>query len=222
MAVLAYMIATFGLQRSLEILELTRGERDAARFIVHRADAPRFERLLGEMGLQTARYPQPLTSIHAPTAERHEYARPSQRGELIILYAAHRDPARFSLNEGHHAAMGNILGYPACCVEHFIAEERRFEENPHVVLVHPGSAALHAFYARSEFTAFPYVFNLLDAHEGRAYLSHIPCTADCSGSLMRGKQRARILEDLDPYLADELRRAHQGMRWYANRRLHFF
>ncbi len=83
------------------------------------------------------------------------------------------------------ADLGQILGYPACCVDFFT---RRFSENNPNLQLEPTNA----------FT------NLTKRDQDHVVISHFPCSSDCQESIDLGKKYVDILIQFDKDRAEEL------------------
>jgi hypothetical protein len=91
----------------------------------------------------------------------------------------------------HTFALGLALGYPYCCCRRAAAV---------------GDAALDAFAETLRFTDFCGRFKMISPRgyrDGRALISHIPCSSRCVNSLQMAEALARKL-NLKPHMPDFL------------------
>ena len=89
----------------------------------------------------------------------------------------------------HTAALGALLGYPACCVAAFSRLERRW----------PNRIPIH--HAARRTTRFMHRLNNLSLARF-SYISWFPCGYDCAESLALADRVAEILGALNPALID--------------------
>ena len=81
--------------------------------------------------------------------------------------------------------LGLLLGYPSCCVEHFISHFSAANPNPQIVSSNP-------------FT------NISQREQDCVLISHFPCSADCQESIALGKKYLEILKNVDQDRAKEI------------------
>jgi hypothetical protein len=88
----------------------------------------------------------------------------------------------------NHRDLGRLLGYPDCCISHFITQFSSDNPNPEV-------------HSDNPFT------NISLRRDDIVLISHFPCSADCAKSIEIGKRHWEALAMYDKDLAaDYLRR----------------
>ncbi len=85
----------------------------------------------------------------------------------------------------NHQALGQLLGYPGCCIDFFC---RNFNENKTDLQLKPTN-----LYT-----------NITKRNEDAVLLSHFPCSSDCPESIRLGKSYLGLLEKIDPFRAAEI------------------
>jgi hypothetical protein len=89
----------------------------------------------------------------------------SSEALAVKVLAVDRSP------DDHCAELGSLLGYPLCCVERIAAV---------------GESAIDAYAESIAAWRYDGAFQLIDAsgyRDGRALISHLPCSAECRCSL---------------------------------------
>jgi hypothetical protein len=154
---------------------------------VPRADAEALVQAYAIMGLAAA-----VVSTHDRGGDdgRHEL------GDTHAIVAVARDPATLDRVMLHQRAvergavddiaiMGELMGYPRCCVTAFSAQRARGDN---LRLEH---APLRAHPDRS-------LSPLLNRLGAVALVSHMLCSPDCASSLARARAQLAVIADLDP------------------------
>ena len=200
----------FGTLRTLEMLEVARGTKNAARFVIHEAEVPEHFEAAHSLGLIARRAPYSLTG------EGNENYLSIGRGDYTILVVGRDDPSFVLAHEGNHRVLGAILGYPQCCIEHFDASEQHGSQ----LYDHGTTHAEHLAHAATPIRSAPFWMNTLTRDE-HVLLSHHPCSLDCNESHHLGRKRARLLREIDPYWFEDVRRTLSGEHHYNAQRFTF-
>ena len=201
----------FGTLRTLEMLEVSHGVKRAARFVIHTDEVAEHYEAAHSLGLIARRAPYTLTSIGSDA----NYLIRGE-GDYTVLVVARDDPSFVLDLEGDHRALGALLGYPACCVDHFCVSE----VYGHALRDHGTSHAEHLALAASAFKTAPFWMNTLKRDE-HVLLSHLPCSLTCEESIHLGRKRARLLRSIDPYWFESVRRVLSGTHAYGSQRYRF-
>jgi hypothetical protein len=83
--------------------------------------------------------------------------------------------------------LGEILGYPKCCIDYFLKNFNSKNTNPQVK-------------STNIFT------NISKRNQDCVLISHFPCSSNCPGSILIGKKNLDVLRKVDPIRAREVRR----------------
>ena len=201
----------FGTLRTLELFEVARGTKHAARFVVHIDEVAEHYEAAHSLGLIARRAPYTL-SISGP--EKDYLVRAP--GAYTIIAVARDDPAYVLALEENHRALGALLGYPACCIDHFVVSEVQGNQ----VRDHGTSHAEHFALAATPHRVAPFWMNTLKRDE-HVLLSHLPCSLDCEHSHHIGRKRARLLRSIDPYWFEEVRSLLSGTHHYLSQQFTF-
>lgn len=203
-------INRFGTLRTLEMLEVARGVKQAARFVIHVDEVAEHFEAAHSLGLIARRAPYTLSGEgNADYLVRGD-------GDHTILVMARDDPAFVFGLEDNHRALGALLGYPDCCIDHFDVSEKHGAH----LREHGTSHAQHLALAATPFKSAPFWMNTLKRDE-HVLLSHLPCSLDCEASHHIGKKRARLLRSIDPYWFDTVRARLSGTHAYGSQRFTF-
>ncbi len=87
---------------------------------------------------------------------------------------------------GDHEKLGNLLGYPRCCVDYFISAFSERNTNPQMPSDNP-------------FT------DISRRGEDIVLISHFPCSPSCRKSIELGKRYLKVIEENDPQHAQNIR-----------------
>jgi len=205
-------INRFGTLRTLEFLEVARGAKAAARFVIHVDEVAEHYEAAHSLGLIARRASY---TLRAGTDAHHDYMQRAD-GEYTILVVACDDPAYVFELEDDHRALGALLGYPPCCIAHFVASEQQGSS----LRDHRSSHAEHLALAASPIKTAPFWMNTLRRDE-HVLLSHLPCSLDCEHSIHLGRKRALLLRTIDPYWFEDVRRLLSGTHTYGSQRFTF-
>lgn len=186
--------------KSLEILYVMEGAKPCARIMAKESEKERILAVLEERGLKHAMsnfkvVKQDLQpgqysdrSIKLPLEDERE-------GFLFLYVSKEKEKAKKAceLEEARkHAALGEALGYPACCCGFF---EEHFTEQ-HADLT------LDALEETDDYE-FPFHTNVAGRHFDISLLSHFPCQFDCPESVALGKKHLEIIARHLPPLAEK-------------------
>ena len=81
-----------------------------------------------------------------------------------------------------HRALGDALGYPACCIDGFVERvERGVTRLPSGLRAHEDFVAASVALARSH--VLSPLCNIFAAGRNNCWLSHVPCRLDCDASI---------------------------------------
>ena len=111
----------------------------------------------------------------------------SQEGAVVLYISQDEELAyRAALAEaqGDHLLLGELLGYPSCCIEYFIKQFSSENPNPELSLGNGGELPKGAWVLATQFR-----------EKDAALLSHFPCAWNCTESLNIASQRMRFLEE---------------------------
>jgi hypothetical protein len=86
---------------------------------------------------------------------------------------------------GNDAALGELLGYPGCCIKYFCDHFNERNTNPEQK-------------SNDIFT------NISKRGEDLVLISHFPCSAECQETISLAKNNLKILEEVDPKRTAEL------------------
>lgn len=204
-------IGRFGTLRTLELLDVAHGRKQAARFVIHVEEVVEHFEAAHSLGLIARRAPYTL-SLGDHREQDYLVRAP---GDYTIVVVGREDPSYVLELEGNHRALGALLGYPSCCVEHFITSEAQRAAHLRT------SAAEHFALAASAHRSAPFWMNTLTRDE-HVLLSHLPCGLDCEQSDHIGRKRARVLRDFDPYWFEQVRAKLAGTHAYGSQKFTFF
>jgi hypothetical protein len=187
----------FGSLKIIELMELKKGIRNHARWVIPYRESKRYERILSILGVLYEKSDFSLKAIRGNDSHFHEYMRSSNaitNDSHIALYLSSNNPISAKIAEGDHSAMGRLLGYPSCCIKAFMEHH---SIGAHRIIGESSIGMHEKIYLRSELVAHPYYMNLLRREHGMAMLSHIPCSLDCEHSNAIASLRGRMLERHD-------------------------
>lgn len=101
-----------------------------------------------------------------------------------------------------YRALGRALGYPPCCVDHFVSDVV-LDDNGAMRSPHPAEAWLSARTLRAGRAAWQLNYLLFDV--GEALISFTPCRAACPAALAYANRVAEQLERVSPGCLERLR-----------------
>lgn len=91
---------------------------------------------------------------------------------------------------------GNLLGYPRCCSEYYVAEEpARGDQDFIVPLIKAAGDSV-----------YPFANNILRRDDGLTLIFHFPCSLACSESEKIGLKIFNLIRRLDPVAADTIKK----------------
>ncbi len=125
------------------------------------------------------------------------------RSDRIMVYVSKsKDMAEevcSSELNGNTESIGRLLGYPKCCVNHYMAMTKKFEETKNAIY----QDRILQTYLNTKGDASFYLNNL--HHKEMFYLvSHFPCSYNCKYSVALAKKTLNILESEDAVLANDI------------------
>lgn len=205
-------IGRFGTLRTLELLDVASGAKQAARFVVHTSEVADHFEAAHSLGLVAKRAPYTLS---LGEARAQDYLAIGE-GEYTIVAVARDDPQAVLDLEGNDRALGALLGYPQCCIDHFVRSEvlgRLSGQNR-------TSHAEHYALAATPIRTAPFWMNTLHRDE-HVLLSHLPCSLDCEHSSHLGRKRAALLRSLDPFWFEDVREQLSGAHEFLGQRFTF-
>lgn len=202
----------FGTLRTLEMLEVAHGYKQAARFVVHVDEVAEHYEAAHSLKLIARRAPYTLASRGS---EHHDYLERGE-GDYTIVVVGRDDPAYVFELEDDHRALGALLGYPECCIDHFAESEAQ----GHALRAHTTSHAEHLALAATPIRTAPFWMNTLRRSE-HVLLSHLPCSLDCEASSHIGRKRAFMLARIDPYWYGDVRKMLSGTHTYGSQKFTF-
>jgi hypothetical protein len=188
----------YGHPKRIDILALLGGARRVAKFDdLPLAAAEAFERRLRAKGLRTVRV--------GPYAKRFDVAVSGGAGDGLWAVLASwgreaeevAEAERVRTPEGTRRA-GLALGYPPCCVEHFVAVERTPEAEDEGI----NEAAIRSI--GGDHNAIPWEMNPLS---WMSPLGFTPCRWDCPEALAFARRVLEAARARDPAAAALIRRA---------------
>lgn len=183
---------TFGSRaKAQEILLVKQGVKDVVRQGFYPAELEKVEEFCTQNNLYLVK-----SNFKVIIADEGDYSNKGLRiseqdkrpGMYFVYISQHEEKAWLAAYHemmNDHRALGLLLGYPACCVDFFLAH---FKES-HTNLEQPSQNPFTVISQRSQ----DYVL-----------LSHFPCTAACAGSTALGKRYYETIRKLDKSWAEEL------------------
>lgn len=205
-------LGRFGTLRTLEMLDVASGAKQAARFVVHEDEVAEHFEAAHSLGLIAKRAPYTL----GPGDARSQDYLVRGAGDYTIVAVARADPQIVFDLEGNDRALGALLGYPQCCVDHFA----RSEVLGRITGQNRTSHAEHFALAATSIRAAPFWMNTLHRDE-HVLLSHLPCSLDCEHSSHLGRKRAALLREIDPYWFEDVRMKLSGSHEFLGQRFTF-
>ncbi len=184
--------------RQVDLIALRERARDVAKFedLSHES-AVRLERMLATMGLRAVivgPYRKRFDVSMSGSGEQVFAVNVARGNEAHLLQQAERDRSAHGTREA-----GKILGYPACCVEHFIEVSASRAAHDYGI----NEASLRSF-ARGGEIAWE-----LNPLSSLALVGFMPCSGDCSAALVFARS---IAEALRRSSADAARKIELSLR----------
>ena len=216
-----------GFSYALELLELKSGLKDNARFVVSESNLPTYYKILKPLGLRMALSQFAVVPVESKSnvkvPEYNDYMRrvsknSAAKDKHFIMYVSSKDPLVLAENETNHIAMGRLLGYPECCIQDFAVRAQNSNKES-VKLLFNDLALLHS---KSDLRAHPFLMNLLYKDDSIKLLSHVPFSLECEKSRKLASMRFNLLENIDPFCADEIAEKLRGTHYHNGSRFEFF
>lgn len=144
-------------------------------------------------------------------------ANPSQK----IIYTGHslaklRAAHSARLNHDHYA-LGNLLGYPGCCVRQLVSDPRNFDRHTTLPYSYNNNFEILDYRVNNIYNAQSYSDNSILTekyyrHIGGLnnlhrcfFISHIPCSYGCEESLKIAKNTEKVLDRNFPSISEHIR-----------------
>jgi hypothetical protein len=191
----------------VHVLGVLAGVRPCGRLALPPDAAHRALARLSRLGLRTAivaaaQVPGDIDTAHDPAGSvAHVFfsrdGSASRAADLERRFSAAEASGAPMGTDTFSRAMGRLLGYPACCVDAFLAAG-------------PGTATddlVRAAHGRSR--RFHWALNPLDARSTFPLVAHIPCRYDCESSVAQALALHGMLDSLYPFLGETARRVLQ-------------
>ncbi|MBI4150016.1 DUF483 domain-containing protein [Candidatus Woesearchaeota archaeon] len=171
------------LTQALEVLFVLEGIKPAAQQLIHNDNLAAVRGFCQNMKLGFASSPSGTGWHLAMLAENQDVA----------------DHALFYAHIGNHARLGDVLGYPSCCVGNYLDHIRRVASEEEYALLSP-----------QHDNRIPFVMNYLLRSHDLSLLSHVPCSFLCVQSIKQADKSHATLKKYNPQLADYLQGALRG------------
>ena len=169
-----------------EWLALLEGLKPALRLWRDDARAIAEIRAAERRGFATARSPLPAAGMRGPQSIVY-LARTPAAAEALRALEEPILPTRgaAALTADHvarHRALGLALGFPACCIDAFLARlVRGVDRLANGLVAHEDHVAVADALGRSQ--ALHARLNMFPRDHGATWLSHVPCRFDCAPSI---------------------------------------
>jgi len=180
---------------------------EAARRVLLDPRSPVYHALCQRFGADQA----PLVGALPPGAQGRGAVRPRRTlhvARRLSLARRARELDRMAADSGahsaeEHAALGKLLGYPACCVDAFVHMERRW---PNALPIEAAARRTQRFDPR-----------LNNVQLSRfAWIAHFPCRYDCPASLSLADRIIEALRPLNPALTAHVEASLARPRLYLD------
>ena len=190
--------------KAMEILYVLEDVKPAARLIVEEEKANATIKFLEQNGLKTAKS---NFKIQTFTDENKHYSNKgikipenSQiKGQFFVYISKKKElaeKAKSAEQDNNHKELGNLLGYPDCCIEFF---EKNFSEAS-------TDLTLKTLENSSDFK-FPFYTNIGARNMDLELINHFPCNFNCKSSIEIAKKNLEIIRKH----SEEFSRIFEGM-----------
>ena len=190
-----------------ELLLVIAGARPLARLTVSAERAASVTRAIQGVGLAWVALEREVRSLRdrgkGGWSSLYRLARPGETGATEVMLYVARDAAACregaAAEESDDDALGELLGYPACCR---LAYSRNFERS----LRTQGDFALCTVDETAAEAPWSPLANFTARYFGDGLFSFYPCGLDCAATLRLARDTLRLLDATWPSRATHLRR----------------
>ena len=207
--------------KALEIVCLLEDTKPVVRQGFYENELPRIKRFCGANNLSIQTSPYKVVIVDAKEGEYSNKGVKAklndERKGMIFAYISKDEEnavlANYHELKNNHAQLGNILGYPKCCVEFFAKNqpERSAADNDYIV----------PMLTNTDGNSFPFYNNILLRNQDISLLSHFPCSLNCSASAELGKKYLSAVRKHDSALAEQIASKLKGHHRIFRRILKF-
>lgn len=186
--------------KALEIVYLMADIKPVARQGFYEHEIPRIERFCeaNNLFLTTSSYKVVLVDNKEYSNKGIKVRLDDERKGMLFVYISKDEEKSILANcyelKNNHGQLGNLLGYPKCCIRFFVKHE-------------PMRSKLDSDYVlpaleNSEGKVFPFYNNILLRNQDIALLNHFPCSFNCEESMDLGRKHLVALKKQNIQLAD--------------------
>lgn len=193
------------LHDAIEMLGVIDGIKPVTRQIVHEEELWRIHGFCHAHGLNYAQSPFKIvdgtTTMVVPNYP--------VKGNFFVYLSPDESAAKksaFYENMRNDEKLGHLLGYPACCIDFY---KRHYH---HAAAL--GDEYCQFSLANSGKGPYPFVTNNMARIFDMAFISHFPCSFECSKSIALGKRIYHVLTKRNPALAHYVRDVLKGPVMY--------
>ena len=197
-----------GMIKALEVLYVIKGEKKAARLLIHEDYVNEAEEKCKSLNLSCIRSEDKLQLDFAGDYSNKGHAT-KKEGHFMLYISKEEQVARkalqFEKNNDHHG-LGKILGYPLCCIKFFV---KNFPKESK----HMNDFIIPAFQKSKGFN-FPFENNIFGRYFDFSLLSHCPHSFSCEASRLQGKSRLELIRKHDSVVASQFEKLLKCMVIY--------
>lgn len=178
---------------ALEFLYLLSGIKNACRLVIHSSNITLFADLCERNGLivffSDDGYEIPLATSYKNSMNKlvqecdHYY-----KEAYISVIESMALNLKNSASDNDHRSVGTMLDYPICCVDFFMSW---------FALGQLKNMDFSSFISSAS-KVYPYELNTFSKEFDACYLSHFPCSTDCSHSLKQAQERKYFVQNNFP------------------------
>ena len=193
----------WGVIQAQELSLVSAGLRDACRMRGYRDDLPRLAETARRLSLKMLVGFNAVRVSSVPGRAgfsewgRAEALTPHRRECSFVYFArdhVHGQRLRRYDEAVDHRAVGELLGYPDCCARSFSERSGGAKAHDPVLLTYTDAQPI------------PWLMNVSLLCFGHTVLSHVPCSPSCRKSEELAAKYFRLIAELSPDFADELKR----------------
>ncbi len=184
--------------KALEVLYILENEKDVARLAIHEDRIQAVQKFCDDKGLACLKSEFKISLSSAGDYSSKGF--PTKGEGHFIIYISKKSQiaelAKKADASSDHALLGNLLGYPDCCIKFFI-ENFSKESAKDCDFVKPGTTNSKGFI-------FPIVNNIFARYFDTSLLSHCPHNFNCGKSKYIAEGRLAIIQRHDSSMAEQI------------------